>query len=95
MESVLLDAASTVRRRGRRRTDAPRRGRCCPIGEALVARNGADIVTPQHQRSHVVGADLVGAFRGEQPPRGRVLRGPVSGIAAVSSGRTTPLSAAH
>jgi len=26
-----------------------RRGRFCPVGEALVARIGADIVTPPHQ----------------------------------------------
>jgi hypothetical protein len=36
----------------------------------------------------VAGADLVAAFRDEQSPRGRVLRGPVSGIAGISlSGR--------
>jgi hypothetical protein len=55
----------------------------CPIGEALVARNGADIVTPPHQRSHAAWADLVAASKDEQPPPGRVLRGPLSGKAVV------------
>jgi hypothetical protein len=40
---------------------------------ALVDRGGADIVTPAHGRSHEVGADLLCACRGEQPPRGRVV----------------------
>ena len=38
----------------------------------------------------MVGADLVAAFRDEQPPRGCVLRGPLSGVAVVSDSRRAP-----
>lgn len=38
----------------------------------------------------MVGADLVGAFRGEQPLRGRVLRGPLSGEGATAGAKREP-----
>src|ERR1035437_3044017 len=40
------------------------RGRCCPIGEALVARNGADIVTAPHQKHVRACSPGRGCFRG-------------------------------
>jgi hypothetical protein len=42
----------------------------------------------------VVGAVLVGTFRGDRPPRGRVLRGPLCGEAATAGAKREP-SASH
>jgi hypothetical protein len=48
--------------------------RCCLTPQAAAER----LWPLRTRRSHVVGADLVDAFRGEQPPPGRVPRGPLA-----------------
>jgi IstB-like ATP binding protein len=52
-------------------------------GKALVAPNGADIVNPPLQRSHVVG--VISWVRSAAVASRRVLRGRLSGRAAVTS----------
>ena len=47
-----------------------------------ASSSSAGVLAAPHKRSNVAGADLVAAFRDEQSPRGRVLRGPVCGNAA-------------
>jgi hypothetical protein len=53
-----------------------------PVTSWLVVSGGSD----------VVGASLVVAFRDEEPPLGRALRGPVSGGAVVSDQAAGPPS---
>jgi hypothetical protein len=66
-------------RLGRRRTHAPGRSDRavrCTLTSAFVATRSLERRRPTRQSPRALGADLVAASRGEQSPRGRVLRRP-------------------